>query len=110
MYHNPRCSKSRETLRIIEGKKIPVKVIEYLTDILTKEELVDLLYKLKLPAVDIVRKQEPIYKEIYKGKTLSEEQWVEAMVTYPKLIERPIVVKGNEAILGRPPQNVNQLI
>lgn len=106
IYHNPRCSKSRETLKIIEENGTEVKVVEYLNDIPTKEELVELLEKLKLNAVDIVRKGEPIYKELYKGKELSEKQWVEAMIAHPKLIERPIVVKGDKAILGRPPQNV----
>ena len=110
IYHNPRCSKSRETLNIINEAGTEVNVIEYLNEIPTKEELVSLLKKLNLAAEDIVRKGEPIYKELYNGKDLSESEWIEAMSLHPKLIERPIVVKGDQAILGRPPQNVIKLI
>ncbi len=109
IYHNPRCSKSRETLKIIEENGAEVKIVEYLSHVPTKPELIDLLKMLKVPAKEIVRKGEPIYKELYKDKELSEDQWVEAMISHPKLIERPIVVKGNQAILGRPPQNVIEL-
>jgi len=110
IYHNPRCSKSRETLSIIKESGVDVNVVEYLNEIPTREELVNLLKKLNLSAQDIVRKGEPIYKGLYKGKDLSETEWIEAMSLHPKLIERPIVVKGDEAILGRPPQNVIKLI
>ena len=110
IYHNPRCSKSRETLNIINEAGTEVNVVEYLNEIPTKEELASLLKKLNLSAQDIVRKGEPIYKELYKGKDLSESEWIEAMSQHPKLIERPIVVKGDQAILGRPPQNVIKLI
>ncbi len=106
IYHNPRCSKSRETLKIIEENGTKVKIVEYLSHIPTKSELVDILKMLKIPAKEIIRKGEPIYKELYKGKELSEDQWIEAMISHPKLIERPIVVKDGKAILGRPPQNV----
>ena len=110
IYHNPRCSKSRETLKIINEAGTEVKVVEYLNEIPTKEELVSLLKKLNLSAQDIIRKGEPVYKELYKGKELSESEWIEAMSQHPKLIERPIVVNGDQAILGRPPQNVIKLI
>jgi len=110
IYHNPRCSKSRETLKIIQDKGVEVEVVEYLNDIPTKEVFKNLLNKLSLSAQDIVRKGEPIYKELYKGKELTEEEWIDAMISHPKLIERPIVVKGDEAVLGRPPENVIKLL
>lgn len=110
IYHNPRCRKSRETLNIIKEAGKEVDVIEYLKDVPSAPELIDLLKKLKLKASDIIRKGEAVYKEKYKGKTLSEEEWIFAMIENPKLIERPIVVKDDKAILGRPPENVNALL
>lgn len=110
IYHNPRCSKSRQTLAIIEEHNQAHEVIKYLEVPPSKDELKSILGKLGLNAFDIVRKGEAIYKEKFKGKELTEEEWIEAMVTYPKLIERPIVVDGDKAILGRPPQNVLSLL
>lgn len=110
IYHNPRCRKSRETLALIEEKNINPEIILYLDEVLTEKELKGLLKKLNIPAEKLVRKGEPIFKEKFKGKELSEDKWIKAMVKYPKLIERPIVVKGKKAILGRPPENVNELL
>lgn len=110
IYHNPRCRKSRETLNIIKEAGEDLEVIEYLNNVPTVSEIKDLLAKLSLNASDILRKGEAIYKEKYKGKTLTEDQWIVAMIENPKLIERPIVVKGAKAILGRPPQNVIALL
>ena len=106
IYHNPRCSKSRETLKIIEDAGAEVEIIEYLKSIPTEQELTDLLKLLGIPAAKLIRKGEPAFKENYKGKELTEKEWIKAMVKFPKLIERPIVIKGNQAVLGRPPQNV----
>lgn len=110
IYHNPRCSKSRETLHLINDSKSEVEIVEYLVKIPTEKELRILLDKLGMQASEIVRKSEAIFKEEYKGKTLTNDEWIKAMVKYPKLIERPIVVKGDKAVLGRPPENVLQLI
>lgn len=110
IYHNPRCTKSRETLGIIESANAKVEIVEYLKTPPTKSELVHLLKLLDLNPSEIIRKGEPVYKEQFKGKTLTEEQWIDAMLEYPKLIERPIVVKGEQAVLGRPPENVNKLL
>jgi len=74
------------------------------------EELKDLLDKLELPAIDLVRKNEAIWKESYKGKDLSEDQIIQAMADFPKLIERPIVVRGNKAVIGRPPEIIKSLL
>ena len=110
IYHNPRCSKSRQTLALLEENNIQPEVILYLKDTPNQKELAALLKKLGIKAFDLIRKGEAIYKEKYKGKTLSDKEWIEAMVAHPKLIERPIVVKGNKAILGRPPANVLTLL
>ena len=110
IYHNPRCSKSRQTLQLISEKGVAVKVIEYLIDTPTEEELKTIISKLGIKPADLVRKSEEIYKEQYKEKNLSDVEWVRAMVAHPKLIERPIVVSDKQAVLGRPPENVMQLL
>ena len=110
IYHNPRCSKSRETLALINEAGKDVEIIEYLNNRPSKEDLVDVLQKLGLKAEQIIRKGEAVYKDNFKGKELSEKKWIEAMIRYPKLIERPIVIQGDRAVLGRPPQNVLDLL
>lgn len=110
IYHNPRCSKSRQTLQLIKDANKEVEIVEYLNETPTKDELKDILTKLNLNAEDILRKGEAVYKENFKGKILNNDEWIEAMISYPKLIERPIVIKGNKAILGRPPENVLELL
>lgn len=110
IYHNPRCRKSRETLRIIEEAKVEPKIVEYLKAPPSKTELKKLLRQLDMPAAALIRKGEAVYKELYKGKDLSEDEWIDAMLEHPKLIERPIVTNGQTAVLGRPPENVNELI
>lgn len=110
IYHNPRCSKSRQTLQLIKNANADVEIVEYLNNVPSKEELKDLLTKLNLKAEDILRKSEAVFKDNYKGKNLSEDEWIDAMIKHPKLIERPIVVKGKRAVLGRPPENVLELL
>ena len=110
IYHNPRCSKSRDSYNLLVEKGLEFETVEYLKDPLTREELKALLAKLNIPAKDLVRKGEEIFKENFKGRELSEEEWIEAMVEYPKLIERPIVVKGNKAVIGRPIEKVIELL
>ena len=110
IYHNPRCSKSRQTLALIQEKGVEPEVVLYLENIPTANELKDLLSKLAISPMQLIRKGEKDWKENYKGKELSDEQIIEAMIAHPKLIERPIVVKDNKAILGRPPENALELI
>ncbi len=108
--HNNRCSKSRCALEILENKGVDFEIVKYLENPLSAVEIKDLLKKLNLPAEAIIRKGEADYKANYKGKTMTEEDWIDAMVKFPKLIERPIVVKGDKAVVGRPPENIEQLL
>ena len=103
--HNPRCSKSREALSLLEGKD-NVEVVEYLKDGLTVNQLKEILKKLNISASDLLRKGENDYKEQIKGKELTEDEVVNLMVQYPKLIERPIIIQNDKAIIGRPPSLV----
>lgn len=99
IYHNPRCSKSRDTLALIEGKGIEPKVIEYLKTPPAKEELQGLVRKLGIKPEQLVRKGEDVYKQKFAGKTLTDDQWLDALAKNPILIERPIVVKGSKVVL-----------
>lgn len=110
IYHNPRCRKSRETLQIIQDKNLEVEIVDYLNDTPSAQELKEILQKLGKKPEEIIRKGEAIFKEKFKGKTLSDNEWIQAMVENPKLIERPIIIKGERAVLGRPPENVLDLI
>ena len=110
IYHNPRCSKSRQTLALIQEKGVEPEVVLYLENIPTANEMKDLLSKLAISPMQLIRKGEAAWKENYKGKELSDEQIIEAMIDNPKLIERPIVVKDNKAVLGRPPENALELL
>lgn len=107
--HNPRCSKSRETLGLINDSGNDVEIIEYLKNIPSAEDIKLILAKLNMSAKEIIRTTEAVYKEKYKGLNLNEEEWIDAMVENPKLIQRPIVIKGNKAVIGRPPENVKEL-
>ncbi len=106
IYHNPRCRKSRETLELIKEHGIDPDVVLYMDNPMKQKELKDILNKLNVRAEDLVRTGEKLYKEEYKGKILKENEWVKVLIENPKLMERPIVVKGDKAIIGRPPENV----
>ena len=110
IYHNPRCGKSREGLALVEASGKPFEVIKYLENIPTKEELKQVLQLLSIAPLDLVRKNEPIWKEKFKGKTLSDEEIIEAMISFPSLIERPIVVRGKKAVIGRPSEKIIGLL
>lgn len=110
IYHNPRCRKSRETLALIQDAGKEPEIVEYLKNPPTQKELKEILALLKMDPQDLIRKGEAVYKEKFKGKELSNAQWIKAMVENPVLIERPIVVKGKKAVVGRPPENVNALL
>jgi len=111
IYHNPRCSKSRETLKLIQEAGIEPEIVEYLKDPPTASELDAILKKLKLQPQQMMRTGEPIYKELkLKDRELSRSEAIQILVEHPQLIERPIVVKGKQAIIGRPPENVRSLL
>lgn len=110
IYHNPRCSKSRETLEILKENGQEPEIVEYLKDAPDEKELRRIVEMLGIGAEELVRKGEPLYKEKYKSKKYSNDQWIRILAENPVLLERPIVVKDNKAILGRPPQNVLQLL
>ena len=107
--HNPRCAKSRDTLKIIKDHGIDPEVILYLKETPTIEQLRLILSKLGLDVQSILRKGEAVYKEKFKGRSFSEDEWLKILVENPKLIERPIVIKDDKAIIGRPPEVVMQL-
>lgn len=110
IYHNKRCRKSRETLEILNSKNVDFKIIEYLYNPPSLIEIKQLLKLLNISAIDLIRKEEKLYKEKYKHKKFTEDQWIQIMHSNPILIQRPIVVKDNEAIIGRPPLNVLDLL
>tara|TARA_B100000809_G_scaffold136808_1_gene134332 strand:- start:190 stop:531 length:342 start_codon:yes stop_codon:yes gene_type:complete len=109
--HNPRCSKSRQALALIEQAGVEPEVVLYLETPPAAEELDEILGKLGLEPMELVRRGEEIYKELGLGqRELSRQEMIELMVANPELIERPIVIAGERAVLGRPPENVNELL
>ena len=110
IYHNPRCRKSREGLELLENSDHDFEIVKYLEAVPSREELVQILKKLALPPIDLVRKNEAIWKEQFKGKDLTDEEIIAAMAAYPKLIERPIIVQGNRAVIGRPSERILDLL
>lgn len=111
IYHNPRCSKSRQTLQLLKDKGVSPDIVLYLEAAPSADDITGLLKKLGLSARELMRKGEGAYKENNLANTdLSEVELVTAMAEFPKLIERPIVVKGSKAVLGRPPENILVLL
>jgi arsenate reductase len=110
IYHNPRCGKSRGALALLEQKGIEPTIVEYLKTPPTRAELKAILGKLGMKPEQIVRKGEEVFKTKYAGKNLTDEQWLDALAKDPILIERPIVVQGDKAVLGRPPVEVLKLL
>lgn len=110
IYHNPRCAKSRQTLALLQGNGVEPEIILYLNTVPSFKELKCLIEKLGISPIQLIRKGELVWKENFKGKDLSDDEIIQAMITYPKLIERPIVVKDQKAVLGRPPENVLELV
>ncbi len=109
IYHNPRCRKSRAGLAYLESKGVDFTIRNYFKEPLTAAELKDVLKKLGLPAREMIRTQEAEYKSLYKGKELSEEEWVQAIIDHPKLLKRPVVVKDDKAVWADPPENMDIL-
>jgi len=110
IYHNPRCRKSREGLQILEDSKKKFEVVLYLENPPSEKELKSIISKLGVTPLELVRTGEPDWKENFKGKELTEDEIIKAMVNYPKLIERPIVIKNDKAVVGRPPEKIKELL
>jgi len=110
IWHNPRCSKSRNAVALLEEKGVEAEVVKYLDAPPSKEELVDLLKMLGISARELMRTKEAIYKELDLKNENDEDKLIEAMAANPKLIERPIVIKDGKAAIGRPIENIIELI
>lgn len=106
IYHNPRCSKSREALAILETKKADFKVVKYMDDLLSVEKLREIIQILKIEPMELIRPNESIWKEKYKNLELSDDDIIIALAKHPKLIERPIVVNGDKAAICRPVERI----
>ena len=110
IWHNNRCSKSRNAVCLLEDKNVQAEVFEYLKTPPTAQQIKDVLTKLGVVPEALARKGEEIYKTEYKGKALTYDQWIEAFVKHPVLIERPIIIKGDKAVIGRPIENIDTLL
>lgn len=110
IYHNPRCGKSRAALAILVEHGAEAVVVEYLKTPPTRNELREILSKLGMKPEQLVRIGEDVYKQKYAGKSMSDDQWLEALEKNPILMERPIIVKGDRAVVGRPPEKVAELL
>ena len=110
IYHNPRCRKSREALNIIQNHGVEPEVVLYLETPPSRKEIREVLEKLQMQPIDLVRKEEKLYKESYRDKEFSNDEWIRILADNPKLIQRPVVVKGETAIIGRPPESVQVLL
>ena len=111
IYHNPKCSKSRQTLKLLEEQATGIDVIEYLKNPPTVKKLKEILSLLKISPRELMRKKETEYKELMlSNSNLSDKDLIESMIKHPILIERPIVLANGKAALGRPPENVLNII
>ena len=110
IYHNNRCRKSREGLEILEKSGKDFEIIKYLEDVPSKKELKDIIELLDIKPIELVRKNESIWKTDYKGKILTDSEVIDAMIKNPKLIERPIVVNDSKAVIGRPPELIKTIL
>ncbi|SMC45279.1 arsenate reductase (glutaredoxin) [Moheibacter sediminis] len=110
IYHNPRCSKSREGLSILEESGKEFEIIDYMKTHVSENELNELIKKLNINPIDLVRKNEEIWKQNFKDKKLTDKKIVKAMADNPKLIERPIVMNENKAVIGRPPVLIKDIL
>lgn len=110
IYHNPRCSKSRAGVETLNNSGKEFKIIKYLETPLTQKELTDIISKLSIEPIALIRTNEKIWKENYKGKSLTNNELIQIMIKNPKLIERPIVINEKNAVIGRPTENIKSII
>ncbi len=110
IYHNPRCRKSREGLQILQECGKDFEIIEYLKENLSFDEVKAIVNLLDISPTTLLRKNEAVWKEHFKGKTMSDEDIIASMVKFPKLMERPIVINKEKAVIGRPPETIKQIL
>ncbi|WP_343524125.1 arsenate reductase (glutaredoxin) [Pedobacter sp.] len=110
IYHNNRCSKSRSALQELEKSGKEFEIVHYLDTPPNQAVLTTIVAKLGIKPIELVRKGERVFIDHYKGKTLSDEEWIEAMVKLPVLIERPIVISGNQAVIARPTEKIQEIL
>lgn len=111
IYHNPRCSKSRQALALLEESGVSHQVVRYLETPPTAAELDQLLTTLGLEPVEVMRTKDDLYKELgLAGKTLTREEGIRLLAEHPALLERPIVIRGDKAVVARPPERVQELL
>jgi len=110
IYHNPRCRKSREGLQILQECGKDFEIIEYLKENLSFDEVKAIVNLLDISPTKLLRKNEAAWKEHFKGKTMSDEDIIASMVKFPKLMERPIVINKEKALIGRPPETIKQIL
>lgn len=110
IWHNARCSKSREACELLVKENCEFEIKEYLKEKITKKELKELLAKLGLKAFDIVRQKEELFIKKFRNKKFTNEEWIQILLENPVLIERPIIIDGYKAIIGRPPELVVDLL
>ena len=109
IYHNPKCRVSRAGLEYLKAKGVEFKVVEYLRDPFTREQLKELLMKLNLNPHDLIRTQEDIYKTRFRGKMFTNEEWISILLEYPKLMRRPVVARGYKAVVAIPADEMDRL-
>lgn len=110
LFYNPDCSKCQEAVCLLDNSNVTYEIVEYLTDVPAIDDLRRISEALKLPPIAFMRTGEPEFQEFYAGKDMTDDACYEAMVRYPKLIERPILIQGNKAIIGRPPSRILELL
>ena len=110
IYHNPRCSKSRQGLSILAESRLPFEIIKYLETPLSEIELTKIIALLNIDPIDLVRKNELIWKEKYRNQQLTDQEIISAMVQNPRLIERPIIINNGKAVIGRPPEIIKTIL
>ncbi|MFH0710730.1 MAG: arsenate reductase (glutaredoxin) [Pseudomonadota bacterium] len=110
IWHNPKCSKSREALKLLEEKGLSYEVVKYLETTPSRQEITDLLQKLGISARELMRTKEDLYKELGLAEVTEESKLIDALAEYPKLIERPILIENNRALIGRPVEKVIEFL
>ena len=110
IYHNPKCKKSRSGLEYLKEKGLDFTVVEYIRNPISREVLKDILMKMNVRPQELVRTHEDVYKSDFAGKQFNDEEWIDILLEYPRLIKRPIVVKGYRAVVAEPPEEIERLL